>query len=120
MATRKELENAELVNFKLWCDDKEFDCYIDNLSDFLSKKSSNLSQLKKSTIRKHLKVIILNLWCVWLKDKKKYLIFSRYKNPYSKKILPPRYNQIGISFKFVEVVDSLISGFIDLISLLKT
>jgi len=117
MATRNELENAELVNFNLWCEDKEFDSYIDSLSILLSKKSSNLSHLKITTIRKHLKVIILNLWCVWLKDREKYLIFSRYKNTYSKKILPQRYNQIGISYKFVEVVDALIENrFIKFIS----
>ena len=110
MLKREELDNADIFNFHLWCEDAEFDLYIDKLSKQLCKKSPQLSELKNSTIHKHLKVVILNLWCVWLKDKKKYLVISRRKNSYAKSTLPARYNQIGISFKINIVIDALISN----------
>jgi len=60
MLKREELDNADIFNFHLWCEDAEFDLYIGKLSKKLCKKSPQLSKLKKSTIHKHLKVVILN------------------------------------------------------------
>jgi len=109
----KELENAQPLDIQLWIDDQEFDQYIENLSIRLCKKSVKLRKLKQSTITKHLKIMVLNLWSVWIKDKKKYLFVSRDKLFYS--TLIKRYNPNGYSFKSVVVMDALIeSKFIEI------
>ena len=102
----RELENAQPLDIQLWIDDQAFDQYIENLSNRLCKKSIKLSKLKQSTITKHLKIMVLNLWCVWRKDKKKYLFVSRDKLFYSTFL--KRYNPNGYSFKSVVVMDALI------------
>ena len=73
MSTQREFENAQPLNIQLWSDDPDFDSYIENLSNRLCKQSDQLNELKQITITKHLKIMVLNLWCIYLKDKKKYL-----------------------------------------------
>jgi hypothetical protein len=109
----KELENAQPLDINLWVNDPAFDQYIENLSNRLCKKSIKLGKLKQSTRTKHLKIIILNLWSVWIKDKKKYLFVSRDKLFYS--TIHKYYNPNGYSFKSVAVMDALIEcKFIDI------
>ena len=39
MLKREELDNADIFNFHLWCEDAEFDLYVDKLAKQLCKKS---------------------------------------------------------------------------------
>ncbi len=95
------------MDLSLWVADSKFDGYIDNLTNRLIKKTSISDSVKKeSTITEQLKIIILNLYSVYLKDKKKYVGFSRDKLAYSN--IPKRYNKVGLSFKSVGVIDALI------------
>jgi hypothetical protein len=104
--TRKELDNAEGFNWDLRIDDPKFDLLIEKLTSQLLKKSSIAIKVKKhSTINKHLSIIVLNLWNFYLKDKFKYVGFSRDKLFYS--AYPKRYNKDKFSFKGVAVVDAL-------------
>lgn len=114
--TKKELDNAEGFEWNLRIDDPVFDLLIEELTSQLLKKSSINEKVKKpSTITKHLSIIILNLWKVWLKDKKKFVGFSRDKLFYS--VYPKRYNKDNFSFKGVAVVDALTeTKFIDFIN----
>lgn len=110
---RKELEYAQPLDINFWIDDPAFDQYIANLSTRLCKKSIKLSKLKNSTITRHLKIMLLNLWCVWLQDKKKYLFVSRDKLFYS--TLLKQYNPNSFSYKNVVVMDALVqSKFIEI------
>ena len=102
---RRKLEFAEPLDTNLWTDDPEFNHYIDDLSNRLCNKSTQLGKLKQSTITKHLKILVLNLWCIWIKDKKKHLFVSRDKHYYS--TLIQRYNPNKFSFKNVVVMDAL-------------
>jgi len=65
--------------------------------------------------KKHLKVVILDLWATWLTDPKMYISYSRSKNAYAKIGRGnKRYNRIFISFKSVAVIDALEKeGFIE-------
>jgi hypothetical protein len=105
MSTQREFENAEPLNIQLWSDDPDFDSYIENLSTRLCKQSDQLNELKQITITKHLKVMVLNLWSVYLKDKKKYLGVSRDIKFYS--ALSKKYNPNKYSFKSVVVMNAL-------------
>lgn len=110
---RKELEYAQPLDINFWIDDPAFDQYIANLSTRLCKKSIKLSKLKNITITRHLKIMLLNLWCVWLQDKKKYLFVSRDKLFYS--TLLKQYNPNSFSYKNVVVMDALVeSKFIEI------
>ena len=110
---RKELEYAQPLDINFWIDDPAFDQYIANLLTRLCKKSIKLSKLKNSTITRHLKIMLLNLWCVWLQDKKKYLFVSRDKFFYS--TLLKQYNPNSFSYKNVVVMDALVeSKFIEI------
>jgi len=103
----QELENSEPMDLSLWIADSKFDGYIENLANRLIYDTSISDSVKKeSTITEQLKIIILNLYSVYLKDKKKYVGFSRDKLAYSK--IPKRYNKVGLSFKSVGVIDALI------------
>ena len=105
MSTQREFENAEPLNIQLWSDDPDFDSYIENLSNRLCKQSDQLNELKQITITKHLKIMVLNLWCIYLKDKKKYLGVSRDIKFYS--ALSKKYNPNKYSFKSVVVMNAL-------------
>jgi hypothetical protein len=105
---RKELEYAQPLDINFWIDDPAFDQYIANLSTRLCKKSIKLSKLKNTTITRHLKIMLLNLWCVWLQDKKKYLFVSRDKFFYS--TLLKQYNPNSFSYKNVVVMDALVKS----------
>ena len=110
---RRQLEYADAFDVCLWAYDQKFDEYIENLSTRLCKKNTKLNKLKEITIFNHLKVLVLNLWCVWIKDKTKFVFISRDLNFYSN--LVKRYNPNKISFKNVVVMDALLeSKFIEL------
>tara|TARA_Y100000593_G_scaffold83282_1_gene156827 strand:- start:2934 stop:4430 length:1497 start_codon:yes stop_codon:yes gene_type:complete len=105
---RKELEYAQSLDINLWVYDDAFNKYIDNLTNRLCKKSVKLNKLKKSTAVKHLKIMVLNLWCVWIEDKKKYLYASRDYAYFSN--LQKRYNPNGYSRQSILVMDALVEN----------
>jgi hypothetical protein len=105
MSTQREFENADPLNILLWSDDPDFDSYIENLSNRLCATSNQLDELKQITITKHLKIMVLNLWCIYLKDKQKYLGVSRDITFFS--ALSRKYNPNKYSFKSVVVMDAL-------------
>lgn len=59
---------------------------------------------KSNIQKKHLKVILLNLYSNYLEDPQKYTGFYRMVNRYKSK---GRYNQLGISKTIIKVVDCL-------------
>ncbi len=54
--------------------------------------------------KKHIKVVILDLYANWLANETRYIAYSRSKNDYKGK---SRYNRLHISFLTVAVVDAL-------------
>lgn len=101
----EELNNSSLFDVHRWSDYPAVNNAVDALFTELKKDpafSANLNITKK-----HIKVIILDLYVKWLTDPEMYSAYYRANNAYpSKKEL--RYNKLHISKKTPEIVDALV------------
>lgn len=70
----------------------------------IKKMMVDIEKSRPEPLRKHLKVVILDLISIWLEDPEKNITVSRSSNTYSKK---SRYNKNGISRKVLTVLDAL-------------
>ena len=86
-----------------WSDDPKVDEVVEKVYG-LMKNLQGFSG-KSNIQKKHLKVILLNLYSSYLEDPQKYTGFYRMVNRYKSK---GRYNQLGISKTIIKVVDCLI------------
>ena len=60
---------------------------------------------RKDIQKKHVKVIILDLWATWLTDKNMYISYHRGNHNYKGK---SRYNELHISFKAYDASSGVI------------
>jgi len=118
----EELDNSELFDVHTWSEYPEVNKAVDALYAELLKdpkfSSKGKGEKERSDVitikKKHIKVIILDLYVKWLEDPQKYSSFYRMRNRYSE--LEERYNKLNISYKTVTVVDSLEKkGYLELI-----
>lgn len=98
------LDNWSRLDIHRWSEDPKVEEVVENvygsmesLQDFFGK--SNIQ-------KKHLKVILLNLYSNYLEDPQKYTGFYRMQNRYSPS---GRYNRLGITKTTIKVVDCLLA-----------
>jgi len=96
------LDNSTLFDTHTWSDCPEVEEAVDALYNDLTN-SPEFSGHKRSR-KKHIKVIILNLYANWLADQTRYIAYSRDKNTYNSK---SRYNRIRITYLTAAIVDAL-------------
>ncbi len=92
------LKDAVSFDFNKWSIEPEFEAYVKQLAQQIGKTSK--------TLKVQIKVLLLNLYDVW-KSNEKFIRYSRRRVDYTKS-KQNRTNRTGVSYKLVEVIDSLI------------
>jgi hypothetical protein len=108
-AKAKDLANSTLFDVHKWSDYPEVNGAVDALFAELRMlpEFGGNSKLRK----KHVKVVVLNLYVTWLKDPSCWVAFYRMKAAYR---AGSRYNELHISDLTVAVVDALLArGYIE-------
>ncbi len=98
--TSKELEHSRPFDVHTWSDHPETNEFVDRIY----KKhfhSSPLSKIRK----KHLKVVLLDLYVTWKEDPTLLTRIHRGKGSY---IAGSRYNELHISYRVIAVIDRLV------------
>jgi hypothetical protein len=103
--TKKDkLEYSRTFDVHKWSEHKEVKECIDSLCKELMKLSA-FKTSKENLIKKHLKVLIVDLWCVWNQDPKLYLGISRRLEDYKS---DKRYGKLKLGYKpMIKVLDGL-------------
>jgi len=99
----EELDNSTFFDVHRWSDYPETNKAVDALLEEFNAGPKFLGRdnLKK----KHIKVVILNLYVAWLIDPECYVAFYRRESEYRAKT---RYNSLHISKKTIVVVNALL------------
>ena len=99
----EELDNSTFFDVHRWSDYPETNKAVDALLEEFNADPKFLGRdnLKK----KHIKVVILNLYVAWLIDPECYVAFYRRESEYRAKT---RYNSLHISKKTIVVVNALL------------
>lgn len=108
MATKEEKERAEelgnsrILDVHKWSDYSE----VNKAIDAIFKEFQALPEFKgkQNLQKKHIKVIVLDLYVRYLEDIEGYISYYRMKGKYKGK---SRYNKLHISFTSVTVIDNL-------------
>jgi len=95
-------DNSKLLDVHKWSDYLEVNNAVNHIYGELKRIQGCKGNVELQ--KRHLRVIILDLWATWLEDKTKYIAYHRGKNQYKGN---SRYNKLHISFKTVSIVDSL-------------
>lgn len=95
------LANSKLFDVHTWSDHPEVNGFVDKIYEqyFEGRKA----KIKK----KHLKVILLDLYVTWSDDPTRKVAFSRNNNDYE---AGTRYNELNISRLSIQVVDTLVDA----------
>jgi hypothetical protein len=99
----EELDNSALLDVHRWSDYSE----VNDAVDFLYKQLSELPEFSgnEKLQKKHLKVVVLDLYVKRLEDPAKYVSYDRMKAKYKAK--GSRYNKLHISPMTITIVDGL-------------
>lgn len=99
----EELDNYEHFDVHRWSEYPEVNKAVNSLYHELR----TLSEFKGSEKlrKKHVKVIILDLYVKWSTDPTRYTSYYRMKNKYTD--MDARYNKLHISYLTVAIVDAL-------------
>jgi hypothetical protein len=101
-ATEFEILNfARPLDVHTWSDYPEVNNFVELIFEDLKGVDGN-----RKTIRKLLKVVLLDLYVAWCSDPDLKLMFSRDNNAYAAK---SRYSELHIGKKIIEVVDALVA-----------
>ncbi len=93
------LTNARPLDVHKWSDYSEVNTFVNHIYSLLVGLYGN-----ERINKKHLKVLLLDLYVAWLGDLTLKIMFSRNNNSYRSK---SRYNEIHIGKKIIDVVDAL-------------
>ena len=88
------------INLNLWTDDQNFSALVEHIQE-QSPKVGNPDIRKK-----HLTVVLANLYYTWLDDPEKYVGFYRMSNRYKARSM---YNVLNISTLLIQIADDLLS-----------
>ena len=101
-AKAEALGNYRLLDVHRWSDFPE----VDNAVDAIYVDLCNDPDFggNKTLRKKHIKVVVLDLYAAWLADPDRYIAYHRTNNQYDSK---SRYNILKISYLTVSVVDAL-------------
>lgn len=105
--TFRELIHSRPLDVHKWSDYREVNDVVDHIFARLPSLDGN-----KNKAKKHLKVLLLDLYVAWFADPELKIAVSRNRNDYKAK---SRYNELHISYLMVDVVDALVEhGFLNL------
>jgi hypothetical protein len=93
------LDYSRPLDVHTWSDHPEVNAFVDGIY------AEHFSGGSKRIRKKHLKVILLDLYVAWREDPGLKIAFNRNRNSYSAR---SRYNSLHISALSIEVVDKLI------------
>jgi hypothetical protein len=98
----KDLNNSVLFDIHKWSNFPEVNAAVDALFAELRMlpEFGGKSKLRK----KHVKVVVLNLYVAWLQAPDKWVAYHRMKEKYGPR---GRYNELHISYLTVAIVDAL-------------
>jgi len=100
--TNKDLNYSRKLDVHRWSDFAEVNSFVDKIyADHFA------NQLSKHIGRKHLKVILLDLYVAWKDDPDLCIAYHRDVDKYNAR---SRYNKLKISKKTIDVVDLLIKA----------
>jgi hypothetical protein len=106
----EELDNSKLFDVHVWSKYPQ----VNNAVDELYKMLKTLPDFKgnEKLRKKHVKVVILDLYVKWLEDPFMYSAYHRQKSRYTG--FDERYNKLNISYLTVPIVDALVElGYIE-------
>ena len=95
----ESLDNSRLLDVHKWSEYREVNRAVDFLYSEL-KLDGHIEGLAK----KHIKIVILDLYVCWLEDDTKWIMYHRGKTKYKGS---SRYNKLHISYRIVAVIDAL-------------
>ena len=111
----RDLNNSRVLDVHTWSDYPEVNEFVDSVYEkyFLSEPGNN--RIKK----KHLKIILLDLYVAWLTDPDLNLAVNMTKDHYSKNFgtNTTRYNEFNISAQTIDIIHTLYD--LDLIGYVK-
>ena len=99
MIKAAELENSRPLDVHTWSDHPETNAFVDAIYD------AHFKGRKVAIQKKHLKVVLLDLYLAWCQDPALKIAYSRNVNDYRAR---SRYNALHISKLTIDVVDRLI------------
>ncbi|MBT5036742.1 MAG: hypothetical protein HOM51_19700, partial [Rhodospirillaceae bacterium] len=97
----KALAYSRRLDVHTWSDHPEVNKFVDPIYD------KSFKSRKKNIEKKHLKVVLLDLYVAWVQDPKLKISFSRNHTDYDAGTI---YNELSISRLTIEVVDILIEA----------
>ena len=102
-AIAERLDNWQPLDVHKWSDYPEVNNAVDALFEELRELSN--FQGKRNLGKRHIKVIVLDLYAKWLADPERYVGYYRTKSEYQAQ---SRYNKLHITYITVSVVDALL------------
>lgn len=101
----KELAHSRPLDVHVWSEHPEANKFVDGIyAEFFKERKAEIA-------KKHLKVVVLDLYVAWTEDPTLKIAVPRNVNVYKAK---SRYNELHISAKVISVVDTLkAAGLID-------
>nr|WP_319396330.1 hypothetical protein [uncultured Desulfobacter sp.] len=101
----QRLANSNKFDVSLCSDDKKIEIAVDGIFDKLTTMAGLTGQERR--LKRHIKVLLLNLLSNWEADPGLYTSYDRGSNHYSS--LDKRYNKNEISRKLIDVVDAMVA-----------
>lgn len=98
----EDLIHSRPLDVHKWSEYPEVNEVVERVFGLLPSLSLN-----KNKTKKHLKVLLLDLYVAWLADPELKITVSRNRNDYKSK---SRYNELHVSFFTVAVVDALVDA----------
>lgn len=97
-ALAKELAHSRELDVHVWSEHPEVNNFVDRIyADFFEGRKAKI-------VKKHLKVLLLDLYLAWIEDPNLKITVPRNVNVYK---AHSRYNELHISAKTIDVVDTL-------------
>jgi hypothetical protein len=96
------LDNSRPMDVHKWSDHPEVNKAVNAIWEELSQDTAG--SWSERIAKKHVKIVILDLYVNWLGDPDRYISYHRAKDAYKR---DSRYNLINVSHKVVDVIDAL-------------
>ena len=100
----KDYNYSRVLDVHIWSDYPEVNDFINLIYDAYFSNQNG----KKSIAKKHIKVVLLDLYLAWLDDPELCVAVNMTRNHYSENFgKPSRYNELNLSAKTIKVVSTL-------------
>ena len=103
--SERDYNNSSIFDVHTWSDYKEVNSFVDVIYSKYFKHSVGNIRIEK----KHLKVVLLDLYVAWLTDEKLNIAINMTRDFYSNNFgaVTSRYNELHISAKTIDVINVL-------------